>query len=136
MNDQSHIFDLLGGRLAIGEIVGFADDMAPVIACEGTGRVQGLSLVPLDEASIGRKVAVAELSGPTSSLLIIGVIQDPMTQLRQQQITIEAEEKLVLRCGDSSLTLKEDGRITLRGKQVLSRADGQNRVQGASVQLN
>ena len=35
-----------------------------------------------------------------------------------------------------SITLEADGRITLRGTDLLSRAEGANRVQGASVQLN
>ncbi len=68
--------------------------------------------------------------------MIIGVIQDPSAEATRNRTIIEAGDELVLKCGQSSLTLKEDGRITLRGKQVLSRADGQNRVQGASVQLN
>ena len=33
-------------------------------------------------------------------------------------------------------TAPRDGRVTIRGTQVLSRSDGPNRVQGASVQLN
>ena len=89
----------------------------------------------LDESSIGRKVAVTQLAGSEPALLIVGIIQDSKLQVEANQ-TIEADTELVLRCGKSSLSLKQDGRITLRGKQVLSRADGQNRVQGASVQLN
>lgn len=49
---------------------------------------------------------------------------------------INARDAPTLRCGKASITLSADGRVTIRGTDILTRAEGANRVQGASVQLN
>lgn len=53
-----------------------------------------------------------------------------------ERLLIEARREMTLRCGKASITMTADGRVTIRGTPVLSRSDGPNRVQGASVQLN
>lgn len=53
-----------------------------------------------------------------------------------QKVVLEASEQLQLRCGDSSITLYKDGKIQIRGKYILSRASGVNRITGGSVQVN
>ena len=53
-----------------------------------------------------------------------------------KKITIEAEQEVVLKCGDASITLTRAGKIIIRGKYVLSRASGVNRILGGSVQVN
>lgn len=94
------------------------------------------SLVPLSQSLIGHDVVVTALPGNPSMRLILGVIQPPVRSSDDGVTVIDADRALVLRCGKSSLILERGGRIALRGKQVLSRADGQNRVQGATVSLN
>ena len=49
---------------------------------------------------------------------------------------IEGEGELILRCGRATVTLREDGKIVIRGVDVLSRASRTNRIKGGSVQLN
>ena len=49
---------------------------------------------------------------------------------------IEAKEELVLRCGEASITLSKNGKIAIRGKYILNRATGVNRILGGSVQVN
>jgi hypothetical protein len=53
-----------------------------------------------------------------------------------RQIVIEGREEIVLRCGESSITLTKAGKIVIRGKYLLSRASGVNRILGGSVQVN
>jgi hypothetical protein len=113
-------------------IAGFdANDMVLVDLEDSTLRA-ARSLVEVDETMVGTLVAVVQVASPPSQLLILGLLQKPKVRRR----VIEAEEELVLRCGGSSLTLTANGRVALRGRQLLSRAEGQNRVQGASVLLN
>lgn len=54
----------------------------------------------------------------------------------QETLTLMATKQLVLRCGQASIVLQEDGKIEIRGTDVISRASGQNAVRGASVTLN
>jgi hypothetical protein len=57
-------------------------------------------------------------------------------QVDGRRVTIEAQERIVLQCGKGSITLKRDGKIVLRGTQILSRASGANKIKGASVSIN
>jgi hypothetical protein len=53
-----------------------------------------------------------------------------------ERLIVSAKHGLVLRCGKASVTLSADGKIVLRGTQVVSHASGVNRVKGGSVQIN
>lgn len=53
-----------------------------------------------------------------------------------KKITFEAKEQIVLRCGESSITLTKAGKILIRGKYLLNRSTGVNRIMGGSVQVN
>jgi hypothetical protein len=49
---------------------------------------------------------------------------------------LEAEEEIMLRCGKSSLILRKDGKIIVKGTQIVSRAAGTHKIRGASVRIN
>lgn len=51
-------------------------------------------------------------------------------------IVITAPRKLVLQCGRSSITLHANGRIVLRGDNIVSAADGVHRIAGATIEFN
>lgn len=53
-----------------------------------------------------------------------------------ERIELVAEQEIVLRCGDASITLTKAGKIVLRGAYVLSRSSGVNKIKGGSVQIN
>lgn len=93
------------------------------------------SLVPVVAASVGRLAAVTMMDDLP---LILGLIQPPLPEVEAdgEKLVLEARREVTLRCGKASITMTADGRVTIRGTQVLSRSDGPNRVQGASVQLN
>lgn len=53
-----------------------------------------------------------------------------------RQLVLEGHEEVILRCGEASITLHKSGKISIRGKYLLSRATGVNRILGGSVQVN
>jgi hypothetical protein len=53
-----------------------------------------------------------------------------------RRVEIEGAEEVVLRCGRASLTLQRDGRVVLRGVNVVSQADQVHKVRGGKVQIN
>jgi hypothetical protein len=53
-----------------------------------------------------------------------------------KQLVLEGQEEITLRCGEASITLNKNGKISIRGKYLLSRATGVNRILGGSVQVN
>ena len=93
------------------------------------------SLVTVTPDRIGQELALAFAE---TEALIIGFLQPPLrvAETDKSKLVLDADREVILRCGKASITLTADGRITLRGTQILSRSDGPNRLQGASVQLN
>lgn len=53
-----------------------------------------------------------------------------------KRIVIEGKQEIVFKCGESSITLTKAGKILIRGKYLLSRSTGVNRILGGSVQVN
>ncbi len=53
-----------------------------------------------------------------------------------KKITLEAENKIVLKCGKGSITIQKDGKIVVKGTNLLSRSSGINRIKGGSVGIN
>jgi len=67
---------------------------------------------------------------------VITKSQEDKVYIDGQQIVLEGQEEVVLRCGEASITLSRNGKISIRGKYLLSRATGVNRILGGSVQVN
>jgi hypothetical protein len=59
---------------------------------------------------------------------------DQMEPLRK--IQFNAEEKIELRCGKSSLSMDREGKVIIKGDQLVSRASGVNKIKGAAVKIN
>lgn len=54
----------------------------------------------------------------------------------RRTVTLEAQSELVLRCGESALTLRRDGKVLTRAVDVASIAKRRNRIKGGSVEIN
>jgi hypothetical protein len=52
------------------------------------------------------------------------------------ELVIEARSSLTLRVGDGSITIREDGRILIKGRDLVSHAKRLNRIRGGSVTIN
>jgi hypothetical protein len=51
-------------------------------------------------------------------------------------LTIEAKHSLTLRVGEGSVTIREDGKILIKGKDLVSHAQRMNRIKGGAVAIN
>lgn len=52
------------------------------------------------------------------------------------ELVIEAKKNLTLKCGEGSITLRKDGKILIKGKDLVSQAKRMNRIKGGSVTIN
>lgn len=52
------------------------------------------------------------------------------------ELVIEAKQNLTLKCGDGSITLRADGKILIKGKDLVSHAQRVNRIKGGAVSIN
>ena len=136
-------------------LVNFPDNPvgAPLIA---------MSTLGVTSQHIGRQVALLFAKGNPQSPVIMGIIHSPLQDIlasyevgapdnaetpesekRTQdvvvdgsRIVIEGKEEIVLKCGDASITLTKSGKIVIRGKYLVNRSSGVNRILGGSVQIN
>ncbi len=63
-----------------------------------------------------------------------GALKDVLVDGRQ--LVFSAQQQILLRCGKSSVLLRKDGKVVIRGTNVLSRSSGPNKIKGASIDLN
>jgi hypothetical protein len=105
------------------------------------------TVIDLHRVHIGRQVLLAFEGGRVDLPIVIGVfrgagwpLESPPAQvsveMQGRRLIVDAENELTLRCGKASITMTRDGRIELRGTQLVSHADGANRIRGGSVELN
>ena len=82
---------------------------------------------------------VAPLAGQPLRVIDMGTADAShplIAEVDGRQVTIEAKDRITLQCGKGSITLKRDGKIVVRGTQIISRASGANKIKGASVSIN
>jgi hypothetical protein len=75
-------------------------------------------------------------STPEASPAKAAPTPSPDVEADGERLVFSAEKEIVLRCGQSSITLTRAGKILIRGAYVLTRSSGVNRIQGGSVQIN
>lgn len=78
---------------------------------------------------------------PTQSarLLVIGRIGPstaPAAAEQPETLVLEAKHSLTLRVGEGSITIREDGKILIKGKDLVSHAQRMNRIKGGAVSIN
>lgn len=52
------------------------------------------------------------------------------------EIVLEARKGMTLRVGEGSITLRADGKVLIKGRDLVSHARRMNRIRGGSVSLN
>lgn len=96
------------------------------------------------ELDVGDVVVVHHEGGTDSTGVILGRRALPGTAARAREadfdtpetLVLEAREELTLRVGDGSITIRKDGKILIRGTDLVSHARRMNRVKGGAVSIN
>lgn len=149
-----------GSGVVIGKLVGFSSAGQPLVAYNldsAQNPLEAISLAALTEANVGSEVVLSFAQNRSDHLVIMGVVQShyidnesaaerpspvatvsavPELLVNGEKLNITAAKEITLRCGKSSITLTESGKILIKGEHILSRAAGANRVKGGSIQLN
>lgn len=127
--------------------------------------VAAISTVSATREHINRQVALLFSDGDYSKPVIVGFVHSPLYAMLDKtleqgpeaasetdddehvsgqdvahvdgdRVVIEGKNEVVLKCGESSITLTRAGKILIRGKYLLNRSSGVNRILGGSVQVN
>ena len=145
-----------GARVA--EIVEIQSDGVAVVDFESnpSGPVPARSAIaapPLDttESYIGKSVLVTFENSDPSLPVIIGFVRDSLfpeveteldvpapdeVVLDGEKLCLDAKEEITLRCGQSAIILKKDGRVVVKGVEITNRALRTNKIKGGTVRIN
>ena len=103
---------------------------------------------------IGAPVLLAFDNGEPDRPVIVGLVRDTLRPdavrpevsldlgknrdvvVDGQRLVFEAKQEVLLRCGKSSILLRRDGKVVIRGAHLVSRSSGPNKIKGGSIQLN
>lgn len=72
----------------------------------------------------------AVLAGP------LPAAAEKVARLDGKRVILDGRDEVVLTCGRASLTLRRDGKIVLRGVNVVSEASEVQKIRGGKVQIN
>jgi len=126
--------------------------------------VVAITTLALSQQHLGRQVALLFTNGDLRQPVVMGMIHSPLqamldnfdqaagqsdegvaiesdlnvddVEINGKRVVFEAQEEIVFKCGESSITLTKSGKVLIRGKYLLNRSSGVNRIMGGSVQVN
>jgi hypothetical protein len=124
------------GSVLRGNVVGVEADgsiavrLAPadsVFLCDCLMLLTGSLLAVGDEVLL-----VRPLNQPLRGVVLGRVGRQRMPET----VTLQAAESLSLRCGEALLELRADGKVLLKGDDVVLRAKGTQRIRAGNVAIN
>jgi phage baseplate assembly protein gpV len=123
-----------------------------------------ITTLALNQQNLGRQVALLFVNGDLHQPVVMGMIHSPLqamldnfdqaarqsdegvaiesdlsvddVEVNGKRVVFEAQDEMVFKCGESSITLTKSGKVLIRGKYLLNRSSGVNRIMGGSVQVN
>lgn len=94
-------------------------------------------LLVFEQGDPARPIIIDMLLPVSAELVSIELnAQDQDLVVDGKRIVFEAAQEIVLKCGEGSITLSKDGKIVVKGSQLISRSTGVNKIKGGSVQIN
>jgi len=133
---------LSGASVVVGEVFKInADDTLLVDYPQNTlGPIEARTIT--EDLYLGAKVLLTFERGDPTLPIVLGRVHDRVRakgrvlHLKASSVMLEAEERLSLQCGEGRVEIQRDGKVLLRGKDIVSRAARTNKVQGATVRMN
>jgi hypothetical protein len=132
-----------------GLFVRLLEDGTPAVDFDGNPNgvpVAAVSTIGVAKQDAGREAILMFEDCDPRRPIVLGLVHASGTPAQKvspieasldgEHVTLTAEKEIVLRCGHASITLTRAGKILIRGKYLLSRSSGVNRIKGGSVQIN
>ncbi len=135
----------------IGRLVAVETGGAPIVDFPGAAAGPRVAILAapcphgLLEGAVGRHVVLLFEGGNPAHPIVVGWVQETarepiaprrVVRVDGRRIVLAAESEIQLRCGAASLTLTADGRIVIKGKNLLAHADEMHKIRGAAVRIN
>lgn len=134
---------LPGPYVTVARLIALIDGV-PLVQTAELGEQRARSTIDLSDADVGKEVVVVFERGDQGRPIVLGCMRLPapvsLAHADEEKpgdtLTLTARERIVLQCGEASITLTRAGKVVISGKYVLSRSSGVNAVQGGSIELN
>ncbi len=127
--------------IVTGILTGFVEQTPLVDHIYSENSSPARTLVALSDKDINKEIALMFENGNPDKPIVMGLMQEQPEKNfnvyvdgEKQEIT--AEKEILLKCGKSSILLRADGKIVIKGKNIISRAKESNKVRGGSVAIN
>ena len=143
----------------VGELVGVDENGAALVSFDGMQEpvVARSALSKSDCESINElpaKVLISFAPGEQNNPLISGIVRETLFPLGKSEnknvprsgqykanidgqiVEISGKDQILLECGKSSILLRKDGKVIIKGVNVVSRSSATNKIKGSSVKIN
>jgi Domain of unknown function (DUF6484) len=144
--------DPVAQHACIGRVVAVDDGTVPHVDFPRNPHgplVAKLALSPADADRLTRQwkdteVLIVFADQDTRQPVITGLVKNSFDVIAREitdwegfrHLLLRADEELVLQCGEAKIVLRRDGKLTIVGKEILSRAFDRHRIRGATVDIN
>lgn len=137
-------------QIARGKVLAIRDDELVVVACRCDKPIKVFCDVLQTSDRLGPPMAVDDTvlvwlpENDQEKGIVLGRIgpsrapapDQEKTKETPEELVIEAKKNLTFKCGEGSITLRKDGKILIKGKDLVSRAKRMNRIKGGAVAIN
>ena len=143
--------------LALGHITGVSEDGVVFVTVDGDAPRRAELASSVDTADVERARVAGELAvlalptDPNRAPMILGLVQPPqapdqavahlapdsiVADADGKRLRLRAADEIVLECGKSSITLRRNGKVIIKGTHVETNSEGTNRIKGGQVRIN
>jgi hypothetical protein len=149
MNSEALVLgvEAQAGLVRRGRVSALLDGGSVAVVCDGIDRAHPCCDVLRTSETSQLELTVADIvvvllpAGEDERGVVLGRIGPPRAAAAASEevpdeLVLEASKNLVLKCGDGSITIREDGKILIKGKDLVSHAKRVNRIRGGSVAIN
>ena len=98
--------------------------------------VMGIISETLFVPAEAKEVVQKEVSSKEHSVNLVNLDQSTDLKVDGKRMTFDAKEEILLRCGKSSILLRKNGKIVIKGANLISRSSATNKIKGSSVNIN
>lgn len=140
----------------VGRIVSIDKSNAILVTFQGNpyGPLPARSTVHFSEAHDDQEVVLVFENSDLQRPIIVGLVQDQSLALEAtalglvnrkdivditvdgERLILDAKMEIEIRCGRSALIMKPDGKVIIKGDNLVSRARRTNKIRGAAVRIN
>ncbi len=141
----------------VGKLVEVDAEGYALVDYKGNGsgplRAKTTITLPPSQAIPGQRLLLIFEDNLATCPVIIGLISDKLVPNANQTVTLsngvpdaavvdgkrvcfDAKEEIYLVCGKSSILLRADGKVVIKGRNILNRALESNKLKGARIGIN